>query len=217
MSDYLTKFWSKRLHKAQEGLESNNFETYLVDTLTQAREVVLNVILPKVTPRQVAWGGSGTLAASGILEALRQRSELDLLDTSASSLSKDQKHELRRRSLLCDLYFTGTNALTENGQLINLDMHGNRVGALIFGPRHVVVLVGRNKLCVDVEEAMLRVKGFVAPANAARLNMKTPCVKTGFCEDCKSPDRICNVWTITEKSFPKGRIKVVLVNEDLGL
>ncbi|TVR00116.1 MAG: lactate utilization protein [Desulfovibrionales bacterium] len=217
MSDYLTKFWSKRLHKAQEELEGNNFETYLVDTLPQAKEVALNVILPALKPRQVAWGGSGTIAASGILETLRQQGELDLLDTSVSSLSKDQKHELRRQSLLSDLYFTGTNALTESGQLVNLDMHGNRVGALVFGPRHVVVLVGRNKLCVDVEEAMLRVKGFVAPANAARLKMKTPCVKTGFCEDCASPERICNVWTITEKSLPKGRIKVVLVNEDLGL
>jgi hypothetical protein len=217
MHDYLTPFWSKRLHKAQEGLESNNFETYLVENLTQARETVLNVILPAVSPGTVAWGGSVTLSDSGITDALKQRKGLKVLDASDPSLNRDQKQELRRQSLLCDLYFTGTNALTESGQLINLDMYGNRVGALVFGPRHVVVLVGRNKLCVDVEEAMLRVKGFVAPANAARLKMKTPCVKTGFCEDCKSPERICNVWTITEKSFPKGRIKVVLVNEDLGL
>lgn len=217
MSDYLAQFWSKRLHKAQEGLENNNFETYLVDDLAQARKTILNVILPAVNPEVVAWGGSVTLSASGVMDALRQRKDLRVLDVSAPSLSRDQKLELRRQALLCDLYFTGTNALTESGQLINLDMYGNRVGALVFGPRHVVVLVGRNKLCVDVEEAMLRVKGFVAPANAARLKMKTPCVKTGFCEDCKSPERICNTWTITEKSFPKGRIKVVLINEDLGL
>lgn len=217
MSDYLTQFWSKRLHKAQEGLESNNFETYLVNNLTHARETVLDVILPTVKPGLVAWGGSVTLSDSGILDALKQRTGLQLLDTSDPALGRDQKLEMRRQALLCDLYFTGTNALTESGQLINLDMFGNRVGALTFGPRHVVVLVGRNKLCVDVEEAMLRVKGFVAPANAARLKMKTPCVKTGFCEDCKSPERICNTWTITEKSFPKGRIKVVLINEDLGL
>ncbi|WP_028572053.1 lactate utilization protein [Desulfonatronum lacustre] len=217
MSDYLTQFWNKRLHKAQEGLESNNFETYLVENLVQARETVLNVILPAVNPEVIAWGGSVTFSDSGIMDALKQRKGLKVLDTSDPSLNKGQKQELRRQALLCDLYFTGTNALTESGQLINLDMYGNRVGALVFGPRHVVVLVGRNKLCVDVEEAMLRVKGFVAPANAARLKMKTPCVKTGFCEDCKSPERICNTWTITEKSFPKGRIKVVLVNEDLGL
>ena len=217
MSDFLTPFWNNRLHKAQEALEGNNFETYLANSLQQAKEIVLNVILPAVKPKQVAWGGSMTLYASGITDSLKQRQELDVLDTSDPTISKEQKLERRRRALLCDLFFTGTNALTESGQLINLDMYGNRVGAMVFGPRHVVVLAGRNKLCVDVEEAMLRVKGFVAPANAARLKMKTPCVKTAFCEDCKSPERICNVWTITEKSFPKGRIKVVLINEDLGL
>ena len=158
-----------------------------------------------------------SLHESEILDALKQRKGLKMLDPSDPSISKEEKLERRRQALLSDLYLTGTNALTESGQLINLDMYGNRVAALAFGPRHVVVLVGRNKLCVDVEEAMLRVKGYAAPANAARLKMKTPCVKTAFCEDCKSPERICNVWTITEKSFPKGRIKVVLINEDLGL
>lgn len=217
MSDFLNSFWQKRLQKVQENLEDNNFEVFQAKNLGQARDIVMNSILPDSKAAQVAWGGSTTLSTSGILEALRQRKDLDLLDAADPSIGKEEKLELRRRALLCDLYFTGTNALTESGQLINLDMYGNRVAALVFGPRHVVVLIGRNKLCVDVEEAMLRVKGFVAPANAARLKMKTPCVKTGFCEDCKSPERICNAWTITEKSFPKGRIKVILINEDLGL
>jgi len=142
---------------------------------------------------------------------------LILMGRTEKKASPEEKAERRRQALLTDLFFTGTNALTEGGQLINLDMYGNRVGALVFGPRHVVVLVGRNKLCVDVEEAMLRIKGYASPANALRLKMKTPCVQTGFCEDCKSPERICNVWTITEKSFPKGRIKIVLINQDLGI
>ena len=107
--------------------------------------------------------------------------------------------------------------MTEEGQLVNLDMIGNRIGALTFGPKSVVVLVGRNKIVADVEEAMYRIKNFVAPANAMRLDMKTPCVKTSYCEECSSPKRICNTWTITEKSFPKGRVKVVLINEELGL
>jgi hypothetical protein len=217
MSDFLDRFWDKRLSKAQESLEENNFEAYTAKTQKEARDIVINILLPKLKPQMVSWGGSMTLHSSGIIDALKEQNSLKLLDTSDPSISREEKLERRRQALLADLYFTGTNALTESGQLINLDMYGNRVGALVFGPRHVVVLVGRNKLCVDVEEAMLRVKGFVAPANALRLKMKTPCVKTAFCEDCKSPDRICNVWTITEKSFPKGRIKVILINEDLGL
>jgi hypothetical protein len=96
-------------------------------------------------------------------------------------------------------------------------MIGNRVAAITFGPRHVIVLVGRNKIVTDLGDAMFRIKNYAAPTNAMRLDKNTPCAKTSFCEDCKSPDRICNAWTITEKSFPKGRVKVVLINEDLGL
>jgi hypothetical protein len=115
-----------------------------------------------------------------------------------------------------DLFVTGSNAITVDGTLVNLDMIGNRVGALTFGPRNVIVLAGRNKIVTDLDEAMYRIKNYVAPVNAMRLDKKTPCIKTSYCQDCKSPDRICNTWTITEKAFPPKRIKVVLVNEDLG-
>ena len=133
------------------------------------------------------------------------------------NISSDVSLERRRQALLTDLFITGTNAVTEYGQLVNLDMIGNRVGAITFGPKSVVVMVGRNKIVPDLEEAMLRIKNTVAPANAMRLDKKTPCAKTSHCVECSSPDRICNTWTITEKSFPKERIKVVLINEDLGL
>ena len=101
--------------------------------------------------------------------------------------------------------------------LVNLDMIGNRVGGMVFGPKWVVVMVGRNKIVSDLEQAMARIKDLAAPANAIRHEQKTPCVKTAYCMDCSSPARICNVWTIHEKSYPKGRIKVILVNQDLGL
>jgi len=116
-----------------------------------------------------------------------------------------------------DLFITGTNAVTRSGELVNLDMIGNRVSGITFGPRNVVVMVGRNKVVEDLEAAIERIKDYAAPVNAMRLNKKTPCAKTGVCEECKSPERICNSWTITQKSFPKGRIKVVLINENLGL
>ena len=125
--------------------------------------------------------------------------------------------ERRRQALLADLFITGANAITEKGQLVNLDMYGNRVAGLTFGPKHVIVMAGRNKIVPDLQAAMNRIKAIAAPANTMRLDKKTPCVKTGVCQECKSPDRICNVWTITEKSFPKGRIKVILIDDELGL
>jgi hypothetical protein len=128
----------------------------------------------------------------------------------------DQMLERRRQSLLVDLFVTGTNAITEAGHLVNLDMIGNRVAAIIWGPKNVLLIVGRNKICGDLEDAMFRIKNYVAPVNTMNLSKKTPCATTGVCHDCASPDRICNYWTITEKCFLKGRIKIILVNEDLG-
>jgi hypothetical protein len=96
-------------------------------------------------------------------------------------------------------------------------MIGNRVGTLTFGPKVVIVMIGRNKLVSDLDPAMTRIRQYAAPANVLKLDKKTPCAKTGRCHDCSTPDRICNYWTVTEKSFPKGRIKVILINQDLGL
>jgi len=141
---------------------------------------------------------------------------LTVIDTYDRKIPLTEVWQRRRQAMTTDLFIMGTNAVTETGMLVNLDMQGNRVGALAFGPKNVIVLVGRNKIVADIEEAMFRIKNYTAPVNASRLDKKTPCVKTGYCDDCKSPDRICNTWTITEKSFPKGRIKVVLINEDLG-
>ena len=118
--------------------------------------------------------------------------------------------------MLVDLFITGTNAVTEKGRLVNLDMIGNRVAAITFGPKNVIIMVGRNKIVADVDEAIERIKTYAAPVNVMRLEKKTPCLQTGVCQNCKSPERICNAWTISEKSFPQGRIKVILINEDLG-
>ena len=184
----------------------------------QIGRIVQEDIMPQIKARSVSWGGSVTFqVATGLYERLKDSPDLEVLDTYDTKISDEQKQELRRQALLVDLFITGTNAITENGQLVNLDMIGNRIGGLIFGPKWVIILVGRNKLVANLDEAMYRIKNYAAPANAMRLDKKTPCVKTSFCEECKSPDRICNSWTITEKSFPKGRVKVVLINEDLGL
>ena len=210
-------YWQKRLSEVKKALEDNNFEVFVADNATGASRIVEKEILPNTGAKTVSWGGSMTFMATGLYHSIKDNPNLDILDTFNKSLSGEEMIELRRRSLLVDLFITGTNAITEMGQLVNLDMIGNRIGGITFGPKHVIILVGRNKIVSDLEDAMYRIMNYVAPANAMRLDKKTPCVKTSRCEECKSADRICNTWTITEKSFPKGRVKIVLINEDLGL
>ena len=218
MDKPIENYWKLRLADLKPALESNNFDVYLADDCQAACSIVLEDILPQLKPSSMSWGGSMTFqVASGLYDRLKDYPNLEVLDTYAANLSDEQKNELRRQALLTDLFITGTNAITESGQLVNLDMIGNRIGGLTFGPKWVIILVGRNKLAANLEEAMYRIKNYVAPTNAMRLDKKTPCVKTSYCEECSSPGRICNTWTITEKSYPKGRVKVVLINEDLGI
>jgi L-lactate utilization protein LutC len=218
MLDPYTVYWSIKLEKCKKTLEQNNFEVFLVDKPEEAGEIVYTDILPKLHVKSISWGDSLSLHATGILERLRQDPSLDMIITFDKSLPREEVMERRRQALLVDLFFTGSNALTEKGQLVNLDMIGNRVGAITFGPKNVIIVVGRNKIVPDVQAAMERIKSYAAPLNAIRhKGFKTPCQKTATCMDCKSPDRICNTWTITEKSYPRGRIKIILVNQDLGL
>ena len=217
MDKPIEHYWRIRLNELKEVLEDNHFEVFIAKDTAEAKAIVLEQILPATKAKSVSWVGSMTYLATGLYEAIKTNRNLEILDTYDKSLTPEQSYELRRKSLLVDLFITGTNAVTEDGQLVNLDMFGNRACAVNFGPKHVILLIGRNKIVGDLDEAMYRIKNYAGPTNAMRLDKKTPCVKTSYCEDCKSPDRICNVWTITEKSYPKGRIKIVLINQDLGL
>jgi len=210
-------YWQIRLKEVATALQANNFEVYQAADLAIARKIVMDQIFPSTGAKSVSWGGSMTLIASGICDAIKNTPGLEILDTFDTTLTPDENLALRRRSLLVDLFISGTNAVTEEGVLVNLDMLGNRIGAINFGARNVIILLGRNKIVPDLDAAMFRIKNYAAPANAMRLDKKTPCTKTSYCEECKSPDRVCNVWSITEKSFPKGRIRVILINQDLGL
>jgi L-lactate utilization protein LutB len=217
MDKPIENFWSLRLANLKETLEANNFEVYIAENTEAAKKIVRDEILPKAGAKSMSWGGSVTFVQSGLYSELKACPGVDILDTYEQGIAPADMVERRRRALLVDLFITGTNAVTETGKLVNLDMTGNRVGAITFGPKNVVIMVGRNKVVPDIEDAMLRIKNYAAPANAMRLDKKTPCVKTSFCEECRSPERICNSWTITEKSYPPNRIKIVLINEDLGL
>ena len=216
MDTPIENFWTLRLETVKEALESNNFEVFLAETPEDAKGIVMDTIIPRVKPESRSWGGSMTAVSVGLYKPLLSLPGIAAIDSMAKDIAAEEMIERRRQALLADLFITGTNAVTETGMLVNLDMTGNRVGAIAFGPKHVVVCVGRNKIVPDLDDAMYRIKDYAAPVNTMRLDKKTPCVKTSICHDCDSPDRICNVWTITEKSFPKGRIKVILINQDMG-
>ncbi len=217
MDNPVDAYWNIRLDACRKALENNNFTARVVQTAQEARQLILDEFLPGANAKTVSWGGSQSLAQSGVIEAIKASGNYEVIDTTDKSVPREETMERRRQALLVDCFLTGTNAVTDTGWLVNLDMIGNRVCGLNFGPRCAIVLVGRNKLVGDLDEAMIRIKTYAAPANAMRLDKKTPCALTGACMDCNSPDRICNVWTITERSFPAKRIAVALVNQDLGL
>lgn len=211
-------YWAQRIKACQESFERNNFNVFTVNAIDEAQALIRERILPKLSFKTVSWGDSLSMMGSGIIRELENDPEVRLIKTFEAGVPREELIERRRQALLADLFFTGSNAITESGQLVNLDMVGNRVAALTFGPRHVVVVVGRNKIVAGLDQATERVRTYAAPLNAIRhTGWKTPCAKTGVCSDCSSPDRICNTWTITEKSYPKGRISIIIVNQDLGL
>ena len=210
------RYWSNRLRYCQKALEENGFEAFIAKNPESAKAIVLEQIFPAVGAKTVSWGDSLTLHATGLLDAFSKRSDITLIRTFDATVSREVIIEARRQALLADLFLTGSNALTETGQLVNLDMVGNRVAGMIFGPKTVVILIGRNKIVPDLASAKARIKGFAAPVNAMRHDFFSPCAKTAHCLDCKRATRICNTWAIIEHCHPPGRIKVVLVNADLG-
>ncbi|MCC8172849.1 MAG: lactate utilization protein, partial [Odoribacter sp.] len=202
-----------------KSLRRNNFEVFPVKDEEEAHQVFFNQLLPSIQPKTVSWADSVTMQSTGIMEELKKDKNIVLIKTFGEELSYTQKIYWRKQALLVDLFITGTNALTQKGQLVNLDMIGNRVGGINFGPEHVVLFVGVNKIVENLDAAFERIRNWSAPQNIIQRHphFRTLCRKTGVCMDCSSPDRICNSWVITEKSYPAGRIKIILINKELGL
>lgn len=218
MHEDKNRFMALMRENCSRALEKNNFAVYHADDPVAARNIVLENILPEFSPiRTVSWGDSITLHATGLLDHFFKDSALSVIKTFDPALPREVVLERRREALLSDLFLTGTNAVTLDGKLVNLDMVGNRVAGITFGPRHVIIFVGVNKIVPDLDAAFQRIRSYAAPANSLRHNFKTPCTRTGHCMDCRSPQRICNVWSIIERSWPPGRIRVVLIMADLGL
>ncbi|MDR1835366.1 MAG: lactate utilization protein [Fusobacteriaceae bacterium] len=199
-----------------KNLESRNFEAYYCKTKEEALQKALSLI---PDGSSVSWGGSVSIGEIGLIEGVYRNKSLKILDRDkAADFAK--RMEYMRQALLCDVYLTSTNALTEDGILVNIDANGNRVAAMTFGPKSVIMIVGMNKLTKTFKEALSRARNYAAPVNTLRLcavsPLKTPCAATGTCGDCKSPDSICSFIVETRMCKFKGRIKVVLVGETLG-
>lgn len=194
-----------------KGLEKRQIEGYYCKTSKKAVEKIMGMI-PEGS--SVAWGGSTTLTQTGMMDALKS-SSLKLIDRSSAS-SPEEKKALERESFGANYYFMSTNAITTDGELVNIDGNGNRVAALVYGPDHVVILAGMNKVAADVEAAIKRVHTNAAPPNTMRLGLRTPCSQTGICKDCTSPDCICAHMVVTRFNRLQGRIKVFLIGEELG-
>lgn len=198
--------------KTVEALKKNNFTATYCQTKQEAMEHILALISAEET---VGVGGSATAIELGLLDKLAARGTV-MFNHGLPNLSAEAKLELRRKQLTCDVFLTGTNAVTLDGKLVNTDGIGNRVASMIFGPKKVVVVTGVNKIVKDVAEAEKRIELYAAPINNKRLNTPNPCVKTGECMDCQGPTRICNVTTIMNKRPTLTDIHVVIVGEQLG-
>ena len=160
--------------------------------------------------------GSMTAVGMGLWESIAALPEVKVIDPYQAELSPEEGLELRRQGLTADVMIASTNAITLDGRLVNLDGMGNRVAAMAFGPKKVILAVGMNKVAPDLETAVERVKHYASPINNIRLKQNNPCVETGLCSDCKSPNRICNIWSTIEGHMVKDRIHVKLIGENLG-
>lgn len=197
--------------RVAEALRRRSFEAYYVSTAAEATQKVLELIPAE---HSVAWGGSVTVDQLGIKEQLRRRGQT-LLDRDTARTA-EERQSLMRQGLTCGTFLMSSNAISADGQLVNIDGNGNRVAALCFGPQSVIVVAGMNKVMGDLPSAMARARQVAAPGNAQRFGLSTPCSVTGLCADCSSPDCICCQVVTTRFSRPAGRIKVILVGEELG-
>lgn len=204
------KMYDKKGPKVAENFNKRGFEAYYCPTKEDALAKAISLI-PE--DHVVSWGGSVSINDIGLRPYVLEHRQVIDRDTAKTP---EERQELLRKALLCDTYIMGTNAATEDGQLYNIDGTGNRVAALIFGPKQVIVIVGMNKVEPTLETAISRARTVASPMNMQRFSKKTPCAVTGMCADCLSPDSICNQMVRTRRCAPAGRIKVILVGENVG-
>ena len=210
------------LEKTMKALRAHNMDTYLAKDKEEAKKIALSLI-PEGS--SCANGGSVTLTQTGIIDALKT-GNYQYIDRMNPDFTQEQKEEAMRAAFSADFYLASANAITENGELYNVDGNSNRVAALLYGAKNVIIVAGTNKLVKDLDAAILRVKTVAAPKNAVRLSCNTPCAKLGHCislernggmtDGCMTPARICDNFTVMAYQRHVNRIKVILVGAELG-
>lgn len=211
MTKPMCKYYDKRAQVLIKNLESRHFEAYYCKTKEEALEKALSLI---PNGSSVGWGGAMSAQQIGLLDAVNQGDYVALdRDKAANPQERD---EIQRKCLMADWFITGANAISLDGQMVNIDGNGNRVAAIVYGPRQVLVIAGMNKVMDTLEAAVVRARTVAAPMNKQRFALQTPCEVTGSCADCKSDGCICNQILITRNCKPTGKIKFILVGEDLG-
>lgn len=201
----------EKIEKLVQSFRLRNIDVCYFETLVDAAKSILNIIPEGST---VGIGHSATLQEMNITEILIKRGNM-VYDKEIAK-DKNECKLLKKKALTADWYITGSNAVSADGHIVNVDHSGNRVAAITFGPEHVIIVVGRNKIVDTLDEAIKRVKNIACPMNARRAGFNPPCIKLNKCVDCVSPERVCNTLSIIEGQADKDRMKLFIVNEELG-
>lgn len=202
----------KKIERTISKLEKNNIKGYYVKNNDELIDIIKSI---SKEGEMVSLGGSMTLFETKVIDFLRS-GRYNFLDRYKEDLTPADIKEIYRKSFYADTYFASANAVTEEGEIYNVDGNGNRVAAMLYGPDKVILIVGVNKIVKDLDEAIRRNKETCAPANARRLNTATPCAKVGYCMNCSSEDRICCEYTIIKRQRTANRMHVIFINDILG-
>ena len=211
MTEQMKTYYEKRAQVLVKNLESRHFEAYYCPDSASALAKALELIPEGAS---VGWGGALSAQQIGLIDAVKS-GNFAAIDRDAATTPEERTQALKR-CLTADVFLCGANALSLDGQMVNIDGTGNRVAAIAYGPDTILVIAGMNKVCDTLDDAVTRARTVAAPMNKQRFPFKTPCEVTGSCADCKSEESICNQILITRNCRPAGRIKFVLVGEELG-
>jgi hypothetical protein len=205
-------YLEKKIERTIVSLKKHNMQGIYVENTVQLMNKIEELI-PKNS--LVAVGDSMTLFETGVIERLRS-GKYQFLDKYEPGLTRIEKDQIYRQTFSADTFLCSTNALTEAGELYNIDGNGSRVAAMIYGPKQVIIVAGVNKIVKNMQEAEIRVRNYAAPMDAKRLNKKTPCTTVGYCVDCQSEERICNDFVVIRRQFNPNRIKVIIIGGSYG-
>lgn len=212
MDKNIAWYIEKKVERTIKNINNRNMEGYYIENREQLFQKLKDLIIEGST---IGVGDSETLFEIGVIDFLRN-GKFNFLDKYKVGLTSDDKRDIYIKNFSADTFICSTNAITESGELYNIDGNGSRVAPMIYGPKQVILVTGINKIVKNSEEAEIRVRQYAAPIDAKRLNKDMPCTKLGYCIDCKSPNRICNDFVVIRGQFIKGRIKILIVGEMLG-